>query len=240
MTNQAVEEILDFIPIDQLASELGVDQATAVTAARQATASLLGGVTVNAQDEAESVATALDQHTSSDLFGFGGIDLEQVDTADGAKIVQHIFGSQAPAVSQAIGSRSQADTGIIAKLLPILAPIVMAYLAKRVASSSPSTTAEGPGSILGDLLGGVLGGGGSGGGGLADVLGSILGGTTAAPAASAPSPVQGTTGGVFSVPDAPPDTDLHVDDQPAAPQAREAADGGNLLSDILGGLFRKH
>lgn len=242
MTNQAVEEILDFIPIDQLASQLGVDPSTAVTAARQATASLLGGLTVNANDEAESVAGALDQHVSSDLFGFGGINLDQVDTSDGEKIVHHVFGDQTSAVTQAIGSRSRADTGIVAKLLPMLAPIVMAYLAKKVSSSGTG----GSGSILGDLLGGALGGSGgdssttgSSGGGLADILGSILGGSSA----GQPAPVSTGTGGSggFSVPDAPPPTDLDVGSSPQEPQRQEGdTSGGDLLSDILGGLFRKH
>ncbi len=65
------------------------------------------------------------------------------------------------------------------QLLPILAPIVLAYLAK------PSSPVAVPARRLrppvaagsGDLLGGSLGGGGNSGGGIGGALGGILGGS---------------------------------------------------------------
>ena len=46
----AVDDILADIPISQLASQLGVDEATAEAATRQAIPALLGGMQANAQD----------------------------------------------------------------------------------------------------------------------------------------------------------------------------------------------
>lgn len=43
----AIDEILTEIPMDQLAAQLGVDQATAEQAARQAIPALLGGMQAN-------------------------------------------------------------------------------------------------------------------------------------------------------------------------------------------------
>jgi uncharacterized protein YidB (DUF937 family) len=48
----AVDDILADIPMDQLAAQLGVDEATAEQAARQALPALLGGMQANAEDPA--------------------------------------------------------------------------------------------------------------------------------------------------------------------------------------------
>ena len=65
--------------------------------------------------------------------------------------------------------------GLISKLLPLLAPIVMSYLAKKLGGGGADQAGGGG---LGDLLGGILGGqaGGAAGGGLGDLLGGLLGG----------------------------------------------------------------
>ncbi|HUP72499.1 MAG TPA: hypothetical protein VM282_05585 [Acidimicrobiales bacterium] len=71
---------------------------------------------------------------------------------------------------------------MMSKLLPMLAPIVMAYLAKRMTGGSGSGTkdkAEADDALpggLGELLGGLLGGSSGGSGGLGDLLGGLLGG----------------------------------------------------------------
>jgi len=46
----AVDDILTDIPMDQLATLLGVDEATAEQATRQAIPALLGGMQANAED----------------------------------------------------------------------------------------------------------------------------------------------------------------------------------------------
>jgi len=83
----AVDDILADIPMDQLAAQLGVDEATAEQATRQAIPALLGGMQANAEDPggATSLAGALGDHPS-DLID-GGVDLNQVDAGDGEKIV---------------------------------------------------------------------------------------------------------------------------------------------------------
>jgi hypothetical protein len=129
----AVDDILADIPMDQLAAQLGVDEATAEQMTRQAIPALLGGMQANAEDPAgaRSLAGALGQHPS-DLID-GGVDLNQVDADDGEKIVGNIFGPNQDQVAQTLGGGlSGGQTGdLIKKLLPILAPIVLAYLSKR-------------------------------------------------------------------------------------------------------------
>ncbi len=172
----AVDDILQNLPIDQLAQELGADPQEVQQAAQSALPALLGGLQANAQDPAgaSSIVEALGQH-DDDLVR-GGVDLGQVDQADGEKIASHIFGSNEEQVYSALGS-SGAGGGLIRRLIPILAPIVLSYIANRVlkggggglggggaATPAPAdnTAQGGPGSLdsmLQDVLGGALGGG---------------------------------------------------------------------------------
>ena len=180
----AIEDILADIPMDQLAAQLGVDEATAEQATRQAIPALLGGMQANAEDPAgaTSLAGALGDHPS-DLIE-GGVDLDQVDPDDGEKIVGNIFGPNQDQVAQTLGGGlGGGQTGdLIKKLLPILAPIVLAYLSKRFLGQSQTSGGQDP-------LGSILGGSGSGGSSnpLNDMLNSMLGGGAAGGAAGQPS-----------------------------------------------------
>ena len=185
------DDIIANIPISDLAERLGVDEATAREAVDEALPALLGGMGANAQDPAgaASLEHAVQQHSPT-LFA-GGVNLDEVDPDDGDKIVHNVFGANTDQVVQTLGSQGKGGSGLIAKLLPILAPIVLSFLAaqfsKGQAKSTPQSEASGgsggesaggSGGGIGDLLGGLLGGGGSGatGGGIGDLLGGFLGG----------------------------------------------------------------
>ncbi|MGJ6979135.1 DUF937 domain-containing protein [Aestuariimicrobium soli] len=170
-----LNDLLTSLPIDQIANQLGEDPADVRAAAAQALPQLVGGLQANAQEPegAQSLASALGDHDSSLIDG--GIDLDDVDTGDGAKIARHILGD--------VGGES-----LVKKLIPILAPIVMAWLVKQVQNRGGAPTAGadaqdaeassgGVGGVLGDILGRVLGGGAgqSSSGGMQQVLLDILG-----------------------------------------------------------------
>ena len=193
-TMGAVDDILADIPMDQLAAQLGVDEATAEQATRQAIPALLGGLQANAEDPAGamSLAGALGDHPS-DLID-GGVNLDQVDANDGEKIVGNIFGPNQDQVAQTLGGNLGGQAGgLIRRLLPILAPIVLAYLTKRIrgqrqgGSQNPLDSILGGGATgssnpLNDLLSSMLGGGPAGGRAaqssgdpILDMLGGLLG-----------------------------------------------------------------
>lgn len=179
----AVEDILSEIPLDQLAGQLGVNEQEAEQAVRTTLPALLGGIHANTQDPggAASFAQAVQQHDASLVEG--GVDLNQVDPADGQKIVNHVFGANEDQVVQQLGGLGSGGSSLVQKLLPILAPIVMAYLAKQLTGATSNVGAGGGlGGMLGGLLGGVLGGGGgaaaSSGPDLGSILGGLLGGGT--------------------------------------------------------------
>jgi hypothetical protein len=118
-----------------------------------------------------------------------------VDADDGEKIVGNIFGPNQDQVAQTLGGNLGGQGGqLIKRLLPILAPIVLAYLSKRLMGQRQGSGQEDPlGSILGggasgagnplnDLLNSMLGGGAAGagtgqasGGSILDMLGGLLG-----------------------------------------------------------------
>ncbi len=203
-----LQDIIGQIPMDQIAGMLGTDEPTARAAVEAAVPTLLAGMQNNAQapDGAASLESALGQH--QDGLIDGGVDVGQVDTADGEKIVNHVFGGQQDQVASQLAGTGQlggAGSDLVRKLLPILAPIVMSYLAKKLLggnqagtgsqteASAPADSGQGGGMDLGGLLGGILGGmvGGQGGaagqggpgeqegqgglGGLGDILGGLFG-----------------------------------------------------------------
>jgi hypothetical protein len=184
----AVDDILSRIPLSDLAARLGVDEATAEQATRQALPALLGGIQANAADPggAASFASAVRGHDND--LAEGGVSLDDVDEKDGEKIVGHVFGDQRGQVVQQLGTTGGSSTtqDLMRQLLPILAPIVMSYLAKRLGGGAAGGQQGGLGGLLGSILGGMGGqqqGGGPGGGlggglegGLGDLLGGLLGG----------------------------------------------------------------
>ena len=181
----AVDDILSRIPLADLANRLGVDEGTAEEATRQALPALLGGIQANTDDPggAASFASAVRQH-DNDLVE-GGVNLDGVDEKDGERIVGHVFGDQQQQVVQQLGTTGGSSTtqDLMGKLLPILAPIVMAYLAKRLGGGAAAGGQQHGG--IGDLLGSILGGmggqqgrpqqGGQQQGGLGDMLNGPLG-----------------------------------------------------------------
>lgn len=111
----------------------------------------------------------------------------------GDDILGKAFGSKdvSREVAQQLSATSGIGAAVLKKLMPIVASIVMAQVAKRMGAGNSSG-----GGGLGDILGDILGGGqkqqqaptGGSGGGLGDILKDILGGGQAAPAPRQPAP----------------------------------------------------
>ncbi|QHG80776.1 MULTISPECIES: DUF937 domain-containing protein [Rhodococcus] len=181
----SLDDLMSRIPVDQVAQRLGVDNATAETAVRAALPTLVGGLDANAQNPTgeASLLSALGKHSESNLAE-GTVDVDGIDTEDGDRIVSNVFGDKKDQVISTLGSVNGAGgNDLIAKVLPIIAPIVLSYLAKQIGGGAGTNTASAPqGGGLADLLGGLLknagGGSATSGGGIGDVLGSVLGGNS--------------------------------------------------------------
>jgi hypothetical protein len=225
-----IDEILSQVPMDQVAAALGVDQSEAEEATRTAIPALLGGMQANAADPAgaASLMSAVEQHDPSVL----GSGLDQIDTQDGERIVQNVIGEQTPDVMGRLGGATPGQgSSLIQKLLPIIAPIVMAYLAKKLQGAGGSTSATATDDPMGGL-GGMLGGaGGAGGaGGLGDVLGSVLGG-----GAAGGSGAGSQGGGIGDILGQVLGGSGGAQTQPGTPTGQGGL--GDLLGGVLGGLL---
>jgi hypothetical protein len=162
----------------------GTDSAKAEQAAGSGIEAILGGLSRNAQsaEGAESLRAALERHGDGGALGDLGSFGNPERTADGEKILGHIFGNDQQAVAQNLAGKSGLDVGSIMKLLPALAPIVMGMLGKK--SQDGGLDAGGLGSLLqgeaggldvGDLIGMVTGGDSDGGGGILKKLMGMFG-----------------------------------------------------------------
>jgi hypothetical protein len=122
------DEILDQVPVDQLASQLGVGSDEVREAARSALPALLGGLHANASDPAgaNSLLSALSDHQRPVA------SLDDVDEQEGRAIVGNIFGGSTDQVVSQLGGLGGTSGGLVQKLLPLLAPIVMSWLANRM------------------------------------------------------------------------------------------------------------
>jgi len=167
-----LDGLLKQIPIDQIATKLGVPHDVAEDAVAKVLPTIVAGLSANSKDKAgaASLEKALAKHE-----GRAASTVDQIDTDDGEKIVHNVFGSNKDKVVTAVSKTAKADESVIAKILPIVAPIVLSWLASQFLNKKKTDAAGSGQGALGDLLGGLLGGAtGSKGGG--DVLGGLLGG----------------------------------------------------------------
>jgi hypothetical protein len=180
-----LDDLIAQIPVSDIASKIGADEGEVNNAIRTLVPALVGGVAENVQADSIDSAkleTDVKQQGASGLLD-GGVSVDQVDAGQGDQYVARIFGgNDSNAVASALSGGGAGNSDLIKKLLPILAPIVLAYIGKQLTKGSapaePQAQSAGGGG-LGDVLGSILGGAAAGGGGnnaLGSILGSVLGG----------------------------------------------------------------
>ena len=177
--------------IESMAKDLGIPPAMAKQGAEALLPAILGGFKKQAQSGGiEGLGGLLGQ-----LGGGGLLDSvlgsQPTPVAPGNEVLGQIFGSKdvSRTVAGQAATQTGLDSGLLKKMLPILAMMVAGYMAKQGGQS------QGSGG-LGDLIGGALGGSG-GSGGLGGMLGNILGGAVgggAAPGAAGGGGLGGLAG----------------------------------------------
>lgn len=160
MTN--IEELISHIPLADLAAKLGVDEATASQVVGNALPALLAGLKANAESGGEkALEAALATHSPKLIEQ--GVEFDSVDAEDGKKIVKHALGKSEREVAVALGQKPGLQTAeLITNALPMLAPIVMSFLAQKK-SVTNDTSSNGLGDLLGALLGNAAPAGKQGG-----------------------------------------------------------------------------
>jgi hypothetical protein len=181
-----LEDLYNQIPVADIASKLGADQGEVNQAIQTLVPTLLGSIQHNVVSEdidSSKLESAIAAEGASGLID-GGVNVDDVDPAQGEQFISRIFGgNDTNQVASALAGGGAGGNDLIKRLLPILAPIVLAYIGKQFAQKNAAPAGEAQasgGGGLGDLLGGILGGAGAGGGGgnnpLGSILGSVLGG----------------------------------------------------------------
>ncbi len=217
----ALDDILGALPADAISQQVGASPDDVRAAAAAVLPALLGGLQANASDPsgAGSILEALGQH-QDDLLS-GGADLSAINESDGQAITNHIFGDREEDVVNRLGEvpamgGSGMGGALVRKLLPILAPMVLSWLAKQVLGGAGGGGGLGGGGAApqradtSPSLPGSTGGAAGGPGSLDDMLRDVLGGATGG-AATAPS------GGGAAAPG--------------------GLDAGSIIGDILGGML---
>ncbi len=156
---------LEGAPMRQISQQLGIGPAQMAGALSAALPMLLGALGRNAQQPqgAQSLYGALSEdHRGLDLGSVLGGLLGSGSTAaagggaQGEKILGHVFGDRQPRAEQSLGQVTGLGSDKSKALLGLLAPIVMAYLAKRMFERRQAGTGDGA-EVSPQVLGQVLG-----------------------------------------------------------------------------------
>lgn len=180
--------------IGSIAQQLGVNEQVAQMGAEALLPSILGGFKKTAQAQPtglEGLGGLLGQLGGGGLFD-SVVSPEPTPVEQGNDVLGQIFGSKdvSRTVAGHAAEQTGIDSGMLKKMLPILAMLVAGYMAKQAGG--------GEGGGLGGLLGSVLGGGGqASGGGLGGMLGNVLGGALGGGQQAAPA--AGGLGGLASM-----------------------------------------
>jgi hypothetical protein len=178
----------------QIGQQLGLSQPQTSDAVSAALPLLIGALGRNASQPqgAEALFGALQRdHNGLDLGSVLGSVLG--GGGQGAEILGHIFGNRQNNAAQGLGAATGLGGAQANSLLKILAPIVLAYLARRMFSQGSADTPQALGQVLGQeqqqirqqgglgggLLGAVLDRDGDGDADFSDLIGlagSVLGG----------------------------------------------------------------
>ena len=153
-----LDGLIDMIPIGDIAKKLGINEKEAKSAVKAALPTIVAGLTANAgnAEGAAKLEKTLAKHTGKST------KIDDIDEEDGKKIVNHVFGSKKEAVEEAAAAKSDVTKDIIAKILPIVAPIVLAWLAQKFLGGDSAKTEtkseaeeESSSGGIGDILGGL-------------------------------------------------------------------------------------
>ncbi|OBH78578.1 hypothetical protein A5682_19420 [Mycobacterium mantenii] len=194
-----LDDLYAQIPTSEIATKLGVDEGEVANAVHTLVPVLLSGLHQNSQDPAaaDRIESAATSHAAHGLLD-AGVDVDRVDTSAGQQAIATVFGvDDSDQVASALAKEGAGNSDLLKSLLPVLMPIVLAYIGKQLNAGGagapetvPRTTQASSGGALGQVLGSILGassrdkslGGilgnvlGGKGGALGDILGGLLGG----------------------------------------------------------------
>jgi hypothetical protein len=171
LLNTILDQVMDSNNLQQLAAKADVEEGIAKKAIKAGLPAILEGLNQNSNTKkgAESLNEALSQHDGGVFSDFENGKFDNLDIADGGKIIGHIFGSNQNAVTKELGKEAGISSNKTMKLLSLLAPIIMGFLGKQ--KKENDMNASDISGLTTSLMSNFLGGSGGGG----DLLGMVTG-----------------------------------------------------------------
>jgi len=116
----------------KLGSKVGIDAEKVMQLAKLGLPALMAALNKNAntKESASSLYQALEQHQDDQVDDIENF-LENVDTEDGEKMVNHIFQNKKAAIEKTLSKQSGLDLSQVASLLQRFAPLLLGLLANK-------------------------------------------------------------------------------------------------------------
>lgn len=148
-------------PMQQMAQQLGIGQTQLAGAVSAALPLLMGALGRNSSQPggAEALLGALNRDHGGSAANIAGLigsvlgGTSNTRQTDGAGMLGHIFGNRQQTATQAVGETTGLGSDKSRQLMQILAPIVMAYLAKQMMDRRRASNAEPSAADLSQVLG---------------------------------------------------------------------------------------
>ena len=172
--------------LQSVARDLGVSEDQAAAGAEALLPAILGGMKKQAQAQPaglEGLGGLLGQLGGGGLFD-QVLSPQRTDPSQGNEVLGQIFGSKdvSRTVADNAASQSGLDSGLLRKMLPLLAMLVTGFMAKQAGGAGQASESGGLGGLGGLIgsLGGLFGGAGAGAAGTGGAGGlGALGGLSA-------------------------------------------------------------
>jgi len=168
----------------QLSTTLGVDEGQAGKMVPQVAPLILGGLKRQMENHggASRVDHILNKYGSADVLGnLDDLFKQKSKDQNPDPRLGGLLGDSGVQATDLIANKFKIDGGTAAKLIPMLAPIILGFLTNKRDNQGAGSSgiasildADGDGSVLDDVAGMLLGGGKSNP--LGDVLGGLFGG----------------------------------------------------------------
>lgn len=153
LTSILLQSMLNDSSVKSLSKKTGASKDEVSSVLTAALPLLLKGAGQQAEDEetAESFADALDQHAESDTEDMD-VFMDNVDMADGAKILAHLLGAETESTTKKVSKKSGTSNDNTAQILTAAAPLLMTMLGQENKKTKKSTKKKASDDLVGALL----------------------------------------------------------------------------------------
>ena len=126
---------LDSNAMEELCKSTGADRSKMEQAIKIGMPTLIEGMSKNASslEGASALAKVLDKHKDNGVEDVAGF-LKNVDTKDGSKILEHIFGNNNKKIQNNISAQTGLKDNQVSGMLAQLAPLLLGMLGKQKSS----------------------------------------------------------------------------------------------------------